>query len=398
MDKTTLRKIAKVFDLHEDKATKKAVWAIFGVLFLLAIYIRQSLVDFQTMDYLSFASWYDFVKAHGLHSFRYEFSNYNPPYTYFLYILAHIPVPRIDALKWLLGVFDIFLAVSVYYVTKLIKPKGYMPIVAALGTLFLPTVVLNGVMWGQFDQLYVGATLFSLYYGMRGKGRWAWAWIGIALAIKLQAVFFLPVLGILCFSRIRWQDVYWAIASFLVVTLPPMVAGRSLGSLLNIYPAQASYFSGYLTIYAPNVYQWVPNWAFPFFNQMAVGLTVAAVLAIILYTIINKRFTDRDILLATALMLYIVPFLLPAMHERYFFPAGIASMLLAFAYPTIKYVALAVLMQLITLCTFFHYLFNTTPIPFTILAMLVLFIICVLAVDYFHLPFELPRTIKNSGV
>jgi Gpi18-like mannosyltransferase len=372
-------------DLHDEKARRLAIFGCLGILILLSLLARKSLIDFQNTDYKSFSHWYDFVKDHGLGSFKHAFSNYNPPYTYFLYLITLLPVAKIVAIKGLMAVFDIFLAVSVYLVVKVFRPRGYTPLIAAVTTMFLPTVMVTGVMWGQFDQLYVAGLLMSLYYGLRDNSKWAWIWFGVAIAVKFQAIFFLPVLGIMIFKRVRWYDAIWAAGAFLLLTLPPMLAGRSLSSLLGIYPAQARIFNGNLTLNAPNMYQWVPNSLFPYLNHAGIGLALAACLFILLFTLLHRKFSRHDLLLCATLVLYVVPFLLPAMHERYFFPAGIASTVLAFAYPSALYVGIAVLMQAVTLFSYGPFLFSMTPVPFGLLSALVLLIICALSAKYLGL-------------
>ena len=289
------------------------------------------------------------------------------------------------------------MSVSVFVVVKVFKPIGYAPIIAAISTMFLPTVLMNGVMWGQFDQLYVAVILFSLYFGLKNNSRWAWIIFGLAISIKLQAIFFLPILAIMCFKRIRWYDALWGLAAFIIVTIPPVFAGRSLISIFKIYPNQINLFNGNLVLNAPTMYQWFPNSSFQYINHMATILGISAAIGLILSSIIYKKFSNKDILLATSLALYLIPFLLPAMHERYFFPAGIVSLVLFFAYPKTIYAALAVLMQVITLFSYIPFLFNVPPpLSFTMLSILVLVIICMLSAQYLDLPKKLSLSRQNK--
>jgi Gpi18-like mannosyltransferase len=387
--KKNLSRLRAWADLHDQKRHKSVILICLAGLILLSLLARKSLIDFKNPDYQTFSAWYDFIKSHGIHSFKYDaaqgFSVYNPPYTYFLYLASLLPVSKLVAIKGILALFDVFLAVSVYFVVKLFRPHGYIPIIAAISTMFLPTVLVTGVMWGQFDQLYVGSFLLSLYFGLKNNSKWAWIWFGLAIAVKLQAIFFLPVLIIMCFKRIRWYDAVWGAGAFLVVTLPPMLAGRSLGSLLSIYPNQINLFNGNLVLNAPTLYQWFPNSVFPYFNHMATALAIAAAITLLLVSLLYKKFSNKDILLVTSLCLYLIPFLLPAMHERYFFPAGIGSLVLAFAYPSRLYAGIALLMQAITLFSYCPFLFNTVPVPFYILSLGVLLIIYLLASQYLSL-------------
>ena len=370
MNQGKFKKLYKLLDLHDESNRNVYIYLLFGALFVLSIFMRVSLIKFQDIDYHIFSNWYAFINIHGIHSFKYSysqgFSNYNPPYTYFLYIAAILPISKIYAIKGLLILFDILLAVSVYFVTKIFKPDGYTAIIAALVTMYLPTVLITGVMWGQFDQLYVAFMLFSLYFGLKSNSSMAWMFFGIAIAVKFQAIFLLPVLVILCFKQIKWQSFGWAILSFFVLTLPPMLVGRSLGSLLNIYPSQSTLFNGQLTLNAPNIYQWVPNSAYADFYHAGIGLAVGATLMVISVAIIYKKYSKEEVLLAATLLLYLIPFLLPAMHERYFFPAGILSLLLVFI--NRKYVWVALSMQVVTILSYTYFLFHIYVMPMSVLA------------------------------
>lgn len=371
------------FDLHDERASKWAIYVCLGLLIVLSLLVRKSLIEYQSGDLAFFFQWYGFVKIHGIHSFKYGYSNYNPPYTYFLYLSTFLPLSKIAALKSIMFLFDIVMAVGVYFLVKVFRPKGYIPLIAAITAMYLPTVLVTGVMWGQFDQFYTAFILLSMASALRNNSRWAWIWFGVSIAIKFQAIFFLPLLIIVMFRRIRWYDAIWAVVSFLVLTLPPLLAGRSLHSLLNIYPAESKVGQGLLNLNAPNVWQWFPDSTFPYVYHLGIGVAIAACIFILLFTLIHQKFTKQELLICATLILYVVPFFLPEMHERYFFPAGIMSMVLAFAYPNKTFIGIAVLIQVVTLFSYSPFLFGTTPIPFSILSATVLLIICLLTGKYF---------------
>lgn len=359
---------------HEERII---IYSIFALLFLLSLAVRVSMVKFQSGDYSAFSSWYDFVKAHGLHSFKYSFSNYNPPYTYFLYLVSLLPLPKILAIKALLIFFDFVMAYAIYLVVKVFRPEGYTALIAATASLFAPTVLLNGPLWGQFDEFYTAFILFSLWAGLKDKSRWCWILYGVAIAIKLQAIFFAPVLLVMIFRRIHWYDIVWSVVTFCILTFPPVLVGRSVSSILSIYSQQTSLFAGQLSLNAPSLWQWFPNQDFKYFNGPAVYLTGAIILIYVLYTYLYKKFSNKDLLIVTSLMLYLVPFLLPQMHDRYFFPAGIGSFVMAFAYP--EWAWLAVLMQVVTIFVYTPFLFGTYIVPMSILSIVIVGIVYILS-------------------
>jgi Gpi18-like mannosyltransferase len=363
-------KLAELVDLHNGKAQKYV--RLYGFIFigLLAVLVRISLMKFQNADYQIFSSWYDYVNQHGIHSFKDAFSNYNPPYTYFLYLVTLLPISKIAALKGLMILFDVFMAVTIYMLVKLLHPRNNTPVIAALTSLFLPITLLTGVFWGQFDQLYVGCIILSLYFALKENSRQSWIWFGLGLAVKFQAIFFLPALAITCFKNIKWQQSYWAVISFFVVTLPPMIMGRSLISLLRIYPDQAKLFNGVLRpLNAPNLYQWIPLNSLSYFHYTAIGLALAACVGLLMIAVERKKFSREELVLGTVLILHIVPFLLPDMHDRYFFPAAMASFVLAVVYPKSSYIYSAIAAQIILILSYCPFLFGNQPIPLTVAAL-----------------------------
>ena len=79
----------------------------------------------------------------------------------------------------------------------------------------------------------------------------------------------------------------------------------------------------------------------------------------------SKKALNADLLIKIALVsVVLLPFLLPRMHERYFFAADIFSIIFAFYFP--RYFYLPVLMQLISFFSYQPFLFEK-PVNFTLL-------------------------------
>ena len=72
------------------------------------------------------------------------------------------------------------------------------------------------------------------------------------------------------------------------------------------------------------------------------------------------------IALATASTL-LVPFVLPRMHDRYFFAADVLSIVLAFVVP--RLIPVAVLVQLASFFAYLPYLFDVEPVPLRYVAL-----------------------------
>lgn len=395
------------------------VYILCAGLFVLAFALRIYLYPVVTSDYTVFLSqWYDFIAAHGgFAALKYNFSNYNVPYLYLLALTTYLPVPSLVAIKTLSVVFDGILALFTYLILRLRYQHSYAAIAGALVVLFAPTIFINSAAWGQCDAIYTAFCLGSLYFLLKDRPAWACVFFGLALSFKLQAIFFLPVLFVLLLKR-KLPLQYLALIPlvFLLLLVPAYLAGRDMQSLLSIYVGQvtqngggfgqfnggASRFHGgtpgqgggqfnggnrfsgnnssSLTLNAPSFYQWLPANAAESWKWVGMLLASAFVVAIGALIAFSKKPFTRDILLKVTLVFALaVPFLLPYMHERYFYLADGVSIIFAFSFPRLWYVAL--LTQLCSLLSYAPYLINTQIIPLPYVAFAILVLVIITTVD-----------------
>ena len=337
-------------------------WLIVGgfvVLVMIALVIRIKFINFQSMDYQFFlVHWFAYIHEHGFSAFSSNFSNYNLPYLYLMYVADVLGIPDIIAVKGISIVFDFILAYSIYLVVRHFNPKGLLPYAAGIITLFLPTVMLNGSFWGQCDAIYASFIVFSLYSALKNRQIAMWIFWGIAITFKLQAAFFLPFLVYIWLTRTNKQ--WWApivsIPVFFLPFIPALIAGRSFNSILSIYRDQTGISS--LVANAPSLYQWIPAQFYDYFNATGVLLTAAIVILIGLFALIYRRFNDKGLLLFATALLFTIPFFLPQMHERYFFLAEIFAFILAFSIQNRKFLLIAVIAQLVGFLAYTPFLFG----------------------------------------
>jgi Gpi18-like mannosyltransferase len=335
----------------------------FAVLILLAIGLRLSFLKWESGDYTHYLSpWYDHLRQYGFQGFRDNFANYNLPYLYLLYVAVAVGLPKLLAIKLISLVFDFVLAYAVHRVIKHFRPEGYAALLAATLTLFLPSVFLNSAAWGQCDAIYTSFILFSFLASLKNRHIWMWVFLTVAFSFKLQAVFFLPFLVYLWIVN-KKGSVFTplvALPVFLIFFVPALIAGRSFGSIASIYLTQTK-SSGSLTLNAPNFYQWIPNSFIAYFNQAGVLLTAAAIVLVVVCALefLRPRLKNGHMLVLATLFLFVVPFLLPQMHERYFYPAEIFSLLVAFAIPRFAWIAVSA--QFVALFAYTPFLFRTRP-------------------------------------
>ena len=164
------------------------------------------------------------------------------------------------------------------------------------------------------------------------------ATLGIAFSFKLQTVFVLPLWGGLwLLRRVRFRELLWFPAAYAATCVPALLLGKPLGDILGVYFGQAAEYSGYLNLNAPNVYALIPHGAevnTALAARLGILAAFALAAAVLAALLVFRRQADDRALLAAAVVLAIgVPFLLPHMHERYFFLADVLALAWACAFP-----------------------------------------------------------------
>ena len=162
--------------------------------------------------------------------------------------------------------------------------------------------------------------------------------LGIAFSFKLQTVFVLPLWGGLwLLRRVRFRELLWFPAAYAATCVPALLLGKPLGDILGVYFGQAAEYSGYLNLNAPNMYALIPHGAevnTALAARLGILAAFALAAAVLAALLVFRRQADDRALLAAAVVLAIgVPFLLPHMHERYFFLADVLALAWACAFP-----------------------------------------------------------------
>lgn len=364
-------KSLKLFDL---------VIAIIGI--ALAIAIRYSLLDFKSVDFIKYTrGWYNTIQGSGFSAFSTDFSNYNLPYLYLLYLIARFlpDLPGLVATKLPSLAADFVTAWFAAQIVRIKYPKTIFPFLAALAILFAPTVILNSAFWGQADALYTAALVACIYFLMIKKNLLAVLLFGLSVSFKAQAIFLSPLLLALFLRKeIPWRYFLLIPLVMILALVPAWIAGRPFQDLLMIYPSQAGQYEQ-LSMHAPSLFSWIPDSGqfYPYFYPA--GLILAAGIGFFFSVVVYKSRTKiaPPILLELALFsVLIMPFFLPKMHDRYFYPADIISILFAFYFPRYFYAPVA--MSLISFFSYQPVLFEVEPVPISVLALGVLFLIIIL--------------------
>ncbi len=342
---------------------KVLVPALIALMFALAIGLRLASFPNQNIDTRGYLNWYSQIEVRGFAALADDFSVYTPPYLYLLWLatLVRGVLPPLTAIKLIPVLFDALSAFAVFKLVRLKFPQGQAPWLAAAGFLLLPTVLLNSAYWGQIDSLYTSFLLLCVYFLLTERPAPAMLMLGLSLSIKAQAIFLFPFLAVLFLKkRIPWLTLLIPPLVFVVSILPAVWAGRPFMEALTIYLSQSGEFQQ-VSMHAPNLYSFAvghPTWRQPIYYG-GLALT-AAVLGGWILVYARRRFalTLRLVLLTALVSAALTPFLLPRMHDRYFYPADNLSYVLAFFAPSYWYVALGY--QVISSLVYALFLFRMT--------------------------------------
>jgi Gpi18-like mannosyltransferase len=308
---------------------------VMGTVF--ALYIRYCFRNFETIDFkLDTSLWYAAVQQQGLAAAGTGVSNYTPTYLYLLYLVSVVlpSLPPVVAIKIPSVLFDFVCAGLMYRIVGLKYPDRRIPTLAFLTVLLAPTVVLNGSLWGQADSIYTAMLLACVYGLMTGRAVLAMLALGAALALKFQTMFIAPCI---CALWLKRRLPFWTLLLVPVVyaaaMVPAWLEGRSILDLATVYLSQSGTFHN-LTRNAPNLYTWLPQRYYTVL--VPAGLLLMAGLGVAYVWLVwrsRANLNPARILRLSLLSLLLVPYFLPKMHDRFFFPADVLSIAYGFYFP-----------------------------------------------------------------
>lgn len=317
--------------IFESKALFAAAFAFTA----LALVLRASLLDFESGDYITFlAPWTQFFRDNGgFAALRYSLGNYNPPYMYFLALFSYFDISELYLIKLLSVLFDVFLAWSCMKLLGLYTGSRAELLSMFLAVLCLPSAVINSAYWAQCDSIYTFFGIYALYLGLSGRGSASMVSLAACFAFKLQAVFIIPVFFILLLAKkIKWRQLLVFPVAYISFMLPALIAGRHFAETMTLYFYQAGTVGDAMNYNAPSLtsmFRWsgdTQSW-----SMLLIAAAFVLVLAAYIAAAIKRKALDDTVILGFALLLAMgIPYLLPHMHDRYFFTAGILALVLAF--------------------------------------------------------------------
>jgi Gpi18-like mannosyltransferase len=366
-------KQAPIYRFEQYLSSKKGIvvfYILFFGLLVLSIYARWRGLSLVGQDMKEFLlPWYNTILQHGgFEALRdTSFSNYTPPYLYLLTLATYFPaIPNVIAIKIFSIVFDVLCTVAVYFIARCFLGRRSSWLVALIA-LLLPTVWVDSAWWGQCDSIFAAFLLLTLLFILKQKPWLAIAMFTIAFTFKFQAIFLAPFILLMFLARkIPWKTLIVVPIVFFIMMLPTFIARQPMLNSLTIYIRQTDSYQ-LLTKNAPSLFAFFSNNSSPQLGWIGFFLTGVGTLVYLWLGWKQRDQLTRARMVELAMIsLMVLPFLLPRMHERYFYAAALFSIPLICARPRLLVVPFV--LQLTTLLSYFPYLYAKDLVPLWVLA------------------------------
>lgn len=358
------------------------VWEKYELLFFaigfltIAMAMRGVYFDFKTGDYNSFLSkWYAEIKSlGGFKGFASSVGDYTPMYKYIITILTYIPINDLYLYKAVSCIFDGILAVYVGLVVRHLVKSDVTALIAYAVTLFLPNTFLNSGVWAQCDSIFTCFTVMSFYYMLRGKEKTSMIMYAISFSFKIQAIFYAPVIVIaLLKGKLKWKSLPFFAVGYIACALPAMIAGMSpADALFGAYMKQVGEYNR-LTLNAPNLYQFISDKYMRDDKISAMMVLCSLGICAIACTGFYKykgEISDKQWLLIAYVFSILLPYVLPHMHERYYYMADIFAVIFACVFVKKAYVSVLTIYPSFRVVQRYLFDYGDTKINFQFLAVI----------------------------
>ena len=342
-----------------------ALVVVLGVLVRIPLYTKRS-GDFT--NYLN--PWYEQLYANPKAFLANGDGDYTPTYMYFLVFFSWFKIaPGSDsllyAIKTLSVLFDFGTSFLIFWMLKFtLKKNDAITLLGVFLALFVPQILLNSAFWGQCDSIYCFFIVLAVFLILKKQPLWSAVAFGVSFAFKLQSVFFFPVLLLLWLNKkYHFWHFFLIPVVYIVLMVPAMICGRSFISCISVYNGQMKEYV-YLSLNAPTIYAFMYRNMFG--NESVTqhlvpaatifGLTNIAVLCIYIF-LTHKDIQFEDIIKISFLITLFAPYVLPKMHERYFYLAEVFAVLHLVFNPKKFYISLLAIAG--SFQGYNNYLFNT---------------------------------------
>ncbi|CAN5127604.1 hypothetical protein BH09BAC1_BH09BAC1_24070 [soil metagenome] len=316
-----------------------------------------------TSDMVFWNWWSDEILLHGIAHINSNGSNYPPLIHYFFWVFAKIngSVESINHnlkyVKLIPLAFDFIGALSLFFLMPRFKRDWFAPLFLLLNIAYL----YNSYCWGQVDSIHTTLTLIAFIFALKERAAFSLLFFVLAVNMKVQAIIFLPLLGLLLLPTFIAQPkniataLGTAILVQLLVLLPFILEGTvpevwaTITGSVDFYPIISMNAFNYWHLFFNSQQAWeldsqlfagitYKHWGLLLFCLTS-AMALFPLLLISLNSIWRKDFSTpayRMIVFLSAGLIALVFFYFNTqMHERYSHPALI--MVFIFSWYSKKY-------------------------------------------------------------
>ena len=293
------------------------------------------------------------------------------------YLILMGLLSRLETFPWLYAVKLInlvgisFGALAVQRLYRLNGGTQAGGVLASGASMLALTVLLNSGTWTHCDAVFSALSLWGLYLLLKNHpwpGCLLW---GLAVAFKLQAAFLFPLLIPMFMERkISLRHLAALAAGFLVLHIPMFLDKQSLASVLGRYSEQITamaYEGAGLSDNAPGVYGLMRIASVREFSGM--GLFFGEAVALILAMAMVRRgpLSTEQWIRCAILLAFGLPMILPQMNVRMHYLAFLLALTDA---RNLRGIAIAMLIELISLLGYMKGIFGSEVIPVLVLSLI----------------------------
>ena len=284
--------------------------------------MRFALFPKESGDYRAFLlPWYNKIKDNGgFAAVGMEIGDYTPMYYYILAFLTYLPISPLVGIKIVSCIADVIMAVFGYKIVYHMTGNKSKSIVAYGVLFFMPSMVINSAAWAQCDAIFTTCILAALYFLLKDEDWNAALCFSLSFVFKIQAIFFAPVLGILLLKKkIRWRTVLALPFVYIMSIIPAWIAGGNFWRLMTVYIRQSAQYPK-LNLNIPNAWTIFIDAEYDELGKGGIFFAGGLVL-IALYIAYRYKYviTNKMLLILSGLFTLLMPFVLPHMHERYYY-------------------------------------------------------------------------------
>jgi Gpi18-like mannosyltransferase len=312
-------------------------------------------------------NWSKYMHQNGLVKIYESGCDYLPGFLYILWLntkIQHTATNVQDNLylfKFLVLIFDFIGAyLAVYYVKDWNRKLfGYLFILLNIAYIY------NTVVWGQVDAIFTCLGFASIITALNKKLIWSCILLVVALNFKLQALVFIPIVGLILlpqylekFSVVNTVKILIAICITQVLMLFPFLVKGHIADVWNVVSGSVGHYP-YISVAAMNFWYLVipgsiadhfnipdstlfigiayKNWGYILFFSFLL-ITVFPLLKSYYHQYLQEipdSFPLEKIFLMSSLTAILFFYFNTEMHERYFHPALIS--LAAYTFLTSNY-------------------------------------------------------------